>query len=883
MTNNPRHILLIGPPGSGKTTLLIEELIRIIRAEKGKAIYLGPTRALMNEILRRVESQVGTGKAILSNMDFPISVREMMPYRLIITSPYRLLTLMSSERFPELMRDVRLIALDEAHEVFTHGEKAIGRVLIPLLSMLAEEFGDTRLLLASATLAPELVRALASSIPDLEIQELDIRRDVALVGYLYQYRDGRRLVYQRDFHRVFGEPKPILFPDKLALTWSGFVDVVVSLTDLVAQSLGKPIRTLVHVPFRKMADDYGKMFREAGKKVYVHHGNTPADERKRIESAISEGAKENEFIVSCRTLSEGVNVQDLHLLVIHPVAFRYRDIEAQEEEGDVEDDIFGFWLSPITFLQMQGRVGRKGLSDHGYVVVFIEDEEVLDIWRPVFHSGVVPFHLNPITDYYCHSAILFLAAHHGVLSEELIERFILRTPDYHVALNKDEVAQMFYNAILQTRDILLHYGLARVDGHQLILTRAGQVLARSAMPLPETLLIRDVLDLGFDELIRRILNIQADMGKEARLTDEEIRILSTAGLLSYQISQRLASVAEGVHRSLQMMFATAGRLKSLPPEEYRTLFDPDTLDRIIQRLAQHVQDFVTGPSELFRKIYQELGRRDRVVPGHLARLFGVDQVIRAYDLFPDLSAGFVPRDSILCHRLNVIARLVRDREAQFDPSFIYSDLNRDVVSRLIEMFEQNPELSPEIIYPFIPVFQVIQSPDQVLEQLQKALFQRYPGSVVVVSPENVALEAYRLRDDLTVTGFQFTTERGSYLLPVAIDPIRYNPKQESLDRAPSLVRHIAFLSGFPIRRSIPRLQRGTLLPFEGVILLRNWRKGEEPPTLKQASIFWYVPSESMIDTLPDFEAYAKAVLGFCSRYEQLIMLSGRKSHQGHRV
>lgn len=377
MTNHPRHILLIGPPGSGKTTLLIEELIRIIRADaKGKAIYLGPTRALMNEILRRVESQVGVGKAILSNRDFPISVREMMPYRLIITSPYRLLTLMSSERFPELMRDVRLIAMDEAHEVFTHGEKAIGRVLIPLLSMIAEEFGDVRLLLASATLAPELVKALASSIPDLEIQELDVQRDVALVGYL---RDDRQPIYRRGFHYVFGEPKPILFPEELTLTRSGFVDAVVSLADLVAQSLGKPIRALVHVPFRRMADDYGKMFREAGKKVYVHHGNTPADERKRIESAISEDAKENEFIVSCLTLSEGVNVQDLHLLVIHPVAFRYRDIEAQEEEGGAEDDIFGFWLSPITFLQMQGRVGRKGLSDHGYVVVFIEDEEVLDI------------------------------------------------------------------------------------------------------------------------------------------------------------------------------------------------------------------------------------------------------------------------------------------------------------------------------------------------------------------------------------------------------------------------------------------------------------------------------------------------------------------------
>jgi len=877
MTNHPRHVLLIGPPGSGKTTLLIEELIHIIRADaKGKAIYLGPTRALMNEILGRVESQVGQGKAILSNRDFPISVREMMPYRLIITSPYRLLTLMSSERFPELMRDVRLIALDEAHEVFTYGEKAIGRVLIPLLSMLAKEFGDFRLLLASATMAPELVMALTSSIPGLKIQELDVQRDVALVGYMYQYRDDRQRFYRHEFQYVFGEPKPILFPERLALSKNGFVNVVVNLADLVAQNLGKPIRTLVHVPFRRMADEYGKMFREEGKKVYVHHGSTPADERKRIESAISENAKENEFIVSCLTLSEGVNVRDLHLLVIHPAAFHYRDIEAQEEEGNVKDDIFSFWLSPITFLQMQGRVGRKELSDHGYVVVFIEDEKTLDIWRPVFQSGVVPFHLNPITDYYCHSAILFLATHHGVLSEEKINEFILRTPDYHVALNKDDVVQKFYNATLQTRDILLHYGLARVDDNRLVLTRAGQALARSAMPLPETLIIRDVLDLGFDELIKRILNVQADMGKESWLTDEEIRVLATAGLLSYQVSQRLASVAEGVHRSLQMMLATARRLKSLPPWEYRTLFDPDTLDRIIERLAKHVQDFVTGPSDLFRKIYQELGRRDRVVPGHLARLVGIDQFVRAYDLFPDLSVGLVPRDSILRHRLNAIAKLVRDREAQFDPGSIYSDLNKDVVSRLIELLEQNPELSPEIVYPFIPVFQVIQAPDQVLEQLQKALFQRYPDSVVVVSPENIALEAYPLREDLTVTGFQFTTEMGSYLLPVAIDPIRYNPKQASLDRAPSLARRIDFLSGFPVRRSIPRLQRDTLLPFEGVILLRHWRKGEEPPTLKQATIFWYVPSVSLIDTLPDFVAYAKKVLGFCSRYEQLIMLSGRK-------
>lgn len=584
-----RHLLVLGMSYEMWIALLIDELARAIRGG-GKAIYFLSTPELLKREYEKYEAEFGSGKILIVD-DVPIDFHQLMTYPLLFVAYHPMMELLSSEEFPRIMDKVRLIVLDYWTSILDPFRKNIDYVLIPMLTLITEDFPNTKMILTCG-MSNEACRILIDTIPNLEVKDFAPSRNIITAGYVAKSSDwlGKTTVFQRKILQVSGNPKPVVFPDEVAFSHHEFARVVLDLADLVSQQLGKFIRVLVYVPDESMADKLADQLRKAfGCRRVVRayqHAIVP-------EVDFTEGVRENEFIVSSFVVQKAVVIRDLHLLIIHPLAFMYRDVEGLVAGNVFKDDDFGFWLSSYEFMCMRANLGQKGLNDPGYVVVFM-DEAVLDVWEPTLRYDVSHgFPPWPPSPYIYHIAVVSLAAYYGMLSDDLLGRFISLTPGYRLLLDKDDLTSKFYQAVKETSDLLTAYGLAKKRGGQLLLTRAGRALVRSNMPVREVMLMRDVLNLSPGELIKEIVTVKNDLGARLELFGGDIETLLAIGLVGPYLTSRMNPIAEAIRLSLRRMKVTALRLKALSPEEYKSLFDEETLDQIYKRLTQYEKDLMT--------------------------------------------------------------------------------------------------------------------------------------------------------------------------------------------------------------------------------------------------------------------------------------------------
>lgn len=92
---------------------------------------------------------------------------------------------------------------------------------------------------------------------------------------------------------------------------------------------------------------------------------------------------------------------------------------------------------------------------------------------------------------------------------------------------------------------------------------------------------------------RRVVTVKNDLGERLELFSGDIETPLAIGLVGPYLTSRMNPIAEAIRLSLQRMKVTALRLKALSPEEYKSLFDEETLDQIYKRLTQYEKDLMT--------------------------------------------------------------------------------------------------------------------------------------------------------------------------------------------------------------------------------------------------------------------------------------------------
>jgi ATP-dependent Lhr-like helicase len=185
-----KNILLISPAGTGKTeAAFLPALHRLLTSptrEPGiKIIYITPLRALNRDLLERL------GR-LCRELDLRISVRHgdtatrerrmqaLMPPDVMITTPETLQILLLGRKLREYLRSVRLVIVDEVHELADNKRGA--QLAITLERMRDLKGGDFQVVGLSATIgAPEEVaNFLVGNGRECEIIDVSVAREVKI-------------------------------------------------------------------------------------------------------------------------------------------------------------------------------------------------------------------------------------------------------------------------------------------------------------------------------------------------------------------------------------------------------------------------------------------------------------------------------------------------------------------------------------------------------------------------------------------------------------------------------------------------------------------------------------------------------------------------------
>jgi ATP-dependent Lhr-like helicase len=326
--------LLLAPTAAGKTEAAVFPVLTQMSAENWtglSAIYLCPLKALLNNLLPRLETYGGwTGRRVaLWHGDTPASRRKAIltwPPDLLLTTPESLESMLVSATVDHrrLFAELRTVIVDEVH-AFGSGDR--GWHLLAVLERLTRIAGRPlqRIGLSATVGNPdELLQWLQGS---------SAGKRIGVVAGRQPYPFGTK----------DAEPGLDLQLD--------YVGSVANAAKVIAALHGGEKR-LVFADSKRLVEMLGAELQAVGITTYVVHASLSLDERRRAEQAFAEGR--DCVIVSTSALELGIDVGDLD-----------RVIQVN---------------SPVTvsaFLQRLGRGGRRAGTVRNCLFLALDEEQFL--------------------------------------------------------------------------------------------------------------------------------------------------------------------------------------------------------------------------------------------------------------------------------------------------------------------------------------------------------------------------------------------------------------------------------------------------------------------------------------------------------------------------
>jgi ATP-dependent Lhr-like helicase len=279
-----RDVLVLAGTGSGKTEAVLAPLVQRWFAEMRRGTgctiaYVTPTRALANDLLRRIEPPIAyLGLTVgVRHGERNDLVRAQKP-NLLITTPESLDVLVTGR--DEALRTTRGIVLDEIHLTY-----------------------NTQRGFQVASLLKRL-EAFTSN----PCQVVGLSATVASAADIWQFfRPGHEVVPVRD-----EQSKPLDALIRDVPSDQALVELLNSL------SLGAQAKVLLFANSRRECDRLGGALRGAtgfGQNVFVHHSSLEREVRLNAERSFQEGTKG--VCVATSTLELGIDIGDIDLVMLY--------------------------------------------------------------------------------------------------------------------------------------------------------------------------------------------------------------------------------------------------------------------------------------------------------------------------------------------------------------------------------------------------------------------------------------------------------------------------------------------------------------------------------------------------------------------------------------
>ncbi len=270
-----QNVLLISPAASGKTEAVIAPVVERLLDERcpGLAVlYISPTRALVNDLYRRLSAPLEYLGLKLERKtgDHP-TIDEQRPPFVLLTTPESFDSLLC--RHPRIFRSLRAVILDEIHLLDNSPRGDQLRILLERLRLINSNLN---------------YYALSATIDDEEIGRRYFPKPV-VVKVLKQREITARLI-------------------KAGPDWQGEV-----LDLLGAQGCNK---VLVFFNARSLAETNAKIFDRSpfAGRVWVHHASLTRTVREEVEAKMNQ---ERSGILCCTsTLELGIDIGDVDAVVL---------------------------------------------------------------------------------------------------------------------------------------------------------------------------------------------------------------------------------------------------------------------------------------------------------------------------------------------------------------------------------------------------------------------------------------------------------------------------------------------------------------------------------------------------------------------------------------
>lgn len=342
---NGEHGLFLAPTAGGKTEAAVFPVLTRISDEAWQplsVLYLAPIRALLNNLLPRLEQYAGyTGHRVaLWHGDVSQTQRARIvadPPDILLTTPESLEAMLISRRVNEewLFPNLRSVIIDEVH-AFAHGDR--GWHLLSVLERLTR-------------------------ICDHPLQRLGLSATVGNPEELLEWIAGSSTAPRR----IISPPADTVAEPEVTLDYVGGLD---NAAQVIAKlHLGE--KRLVFVDSRRRVEELANALRKLEVQVFVSHGSLGQDERRRAETAFAEAS--NCVIVATSTLELGIDVGDLDRVIQ-----------------------IGSPGTVASFLQRIGRTGRRQGTSRNTLFLATDDDELiqaaglLELWRTDFVENAEP-------------------------------------------------------------------------------------------------------------------------------------------------------------------------------------------------------------------------------------------------------------------------------------------------------------------------------------------------------------------------------------------------------------------------------------------------------------------------------------------------------------